>query len=85
MKKAAKEKKVKENKEVKKEKEKELPTNVCENCFKATGKKITMTERDKESLECPKCHGWKAKPKIGETKEEKVARLKKELEEAEKD
>ena len=63
---------------------KELPSNVCEECFKATGKKITMTERDKESLECPKCQGWKAKPKKEEAKEEKVARLKKELEEAEK-
>ncbi len=70
---------------INKEKVKELPPNICENCFKATGKKITMTERDKESLECPKCHSWKAKPKIEETKEEKVARLKKELEEAEKE
>ena len=66
-------------------KEKELAPNVCESCFKATGKEVIMTQRDPESLECPKCNAWKKKPKIEETKAEKIARKKKEIEELEKE
>lgn len=65
----------------KKEKEKEvLKEDQCTECFKK-GQKVTMTRRGPD-LACPKCNSWK--PKEAETKEEKVARLEKELADAKK-
>jgi len=56
--------------------------NECAECRKK-GVKVIMTNRGKDSLECPKCHCWKQKA-IQETKEDRIARLRRELEQAEK-
>ena len=53
---------------------------LCPDCLnKKPPKKVTMTRRDKNSLECGSCCAWMSDPKYIESKEEARFRLEAEL------